>query len=624
MCGIVGVWYFDRERVADPAVLRAMADSIIHRGPDEDGFDVEGHVGLGMRRLSVIDLATGTQPFYSDDRSKAIVFNGEVYNFRDHRPTLERAGFRFRSNGDTEVVLRLYEQHGESFLEHLNGMFGLAIRDRSDDSLLLARDRVGIKPLYWYRDEEKLVFASEQRAILAHPGVVAELDRDILPMFLRFGFTPAPYTLLKGIRKLQPGHFLRVKGREVLEHRYWNVSYADKLTAPVSEVKEELYALLENAVDYQLVSDVPLGAFLSGGMDSSSIVHMMRERGVERISTYNIGYGAQYGVHDESADARVLARDYGTEHHEIQVGAELVGSMEHLVDHLEEPLADSSFLVTYKVAELARKTVTVILSGVGGDELFGGYRRYLGPRIQRFADMVPAAMRRHLLLPALNALPSDRSHSLWNNVRLVKAYLAASDLPPARQYGKLTSVLGAEVLAGGQADNHAADAYLESTFAACDGDDPLDRIMYFDLKSSLAEQLLLLSDKMTMAVSLEARVPYLDHRIVEFAARIPGQMKIRGTDLRFIQKESLRGRLPDYVFNRKKKGFGAPIGAWLRDGLRENVAELLGEQRLREQGIFDPDAVRTVVDDHYARVEDHTDQLLALLTFQYWHRGVLG
>jgi len=623
MCGIVGVHYFDRSRVVSEAELEAMNATIVHRGPDDAGTATFGHSGIGMRRLSIIDLGGGHQPIYSPSRRQAIVFNGEAYNYRERRAELEATGTRFTTHSDTEVVLHLYLAHGDAFLDRLNGMYGLAIWDDERDRLLLARDRIGIKPLYYYQDAEKLVYASEIKAILAHPGVHAELATENLPLYLRYGFTPAPASLFRGIHKLAPGHLLSVENGAISIRQYWNVSYRDKLTGSSDEIAEELYALLKSSVSYRMIADVPLGAFLSGGMDSSSIVHLMRDLGTPDISTYNIGYGSAFAEHDESSEAREIAAHYQTDHHEILAEPDVRELFPSLIRGMDEPIADSSFVVTYLVSRLARESVTVILSGVGGDELFGGYRRYFNVELNRLWHRIPGPLRRHLLAPAIGALPADRNNRLLNYFRLAKGFARNSELPAEQHYHETISILERDVLRDAASPGEAAFDPFTAALGECDAADLLDRIMYFDLKTSLPEQLLLLTDKMSMACSLEVRVPYLDYRVVEFAARIPTQLKIHGRTLRHIQRHTFRDRLPASVLSRRKRGFGAPIGAWLRDDLREMIGDLLGEARLREQGLFEPAAVSRLIDAHMKMRIDGTDALLALLTFQLWYDAYL-
>lgn len=621
MCGIVGIYHFDSEHPVSEADLQAMADRIVHRGPDDAGYYVEANVGIGIRRLSVIDIGGGHQPIYTPDGRHVIVFNGEVYNFQEEREKLKRRGHVFGTHTDTEVVLHLYAEYGLGFTDHLNGMFGLAIWDRTERELIIVRDRIGIKPLYYYRDDRKLLFASEIKAILAYPGIRAELDLEGLGAYLRYGFTPPPYTLFKGIRKLAPAHRLTLRGRTVDEAEYWRLSYSAKFTESELELKERLYDLLADSVRRQMIADVPLGAFLSGGIDSSGIVHLMREIASGPVSTYSIGFGEGYEAYNELDAANRFARDYHTAQHEIVVQPEVTSLFPKLVAALDEPVADSSFLVTYLVAKLARETVTVILSGVGGDELFGGYRRYLNVTLNRYLRLVPRWIRTGMIEPLLARLPVDRNSPILNVFRLARAYCATADLPVAEQYGRYTQLINSEFARELAPRSAAVEDYYSRHFRECGSDNLLDKLTYFDLKMSLPEQLLMLTDKMTMAVSLEARVPYLDHRVVEFSAKLPAHMKVKGTKLRYLQKETFRGRLPDYVYAQRKKGFGAPVGVWLRRELRDLVESVFGASYLKSQGIFSPASVRRLVDDHFSQRQDNTDQLLALAAFQLWFRN---
>jgi asparagine synthase (glutamine-hydrolysing) len=620
MCGIVGVYYFDPSRQVQADHLRLMTTQIRHRGPDDDGSYASNNIGLAMRRLSIIDISGGHQPIFSKDKKSVIVFNGEVYNFKELRSILEKKGHVFTTHTDTEAVLRCYEEYGDEFLEYLNGMYGLAIWDQARNHLIVARDRIGIKPLYYYHDHEKIIWASEIKAILAYPEINAALDMEGLSAYFNYGFTPAPHTLFKNIKKIPPAHYLSITNQKFQVTKYWNISYKEKYSGSENELSEDLYALLKSAVDYQLVADVPLGAFLSGGIDSSSIVHLMKELTNRTTSTYSIGFGDEFEVFNELDAARRFSGDYGTDHHEILVKPDTADLFPKLIYMLDEPLADSSFIMTYLVSKLARESVTVILSGVGGDELFGGYRRYLNVRLNKYIRNIPSTVRSKVLLRILEAIPSDRNNTLYNYVRLAKAYLATSNYPPYQQYSKYTSIFDPDI------SELLTDSYLSINnfhqyyFDDCDSSDLLDKLLHFDLKTSLPEQLLMLTDKMSMAASLEARVPYLDHRLVEFAARIPERLKIKGFQLRYIQKDAFRGRFPNYVFKQKKKGFGAPIGSWLRHELKEMMFDLLNEESLNKQGLFSAKVVQQIITEHFSLRYDHTDRLLALLTFQLWHK----
>ncbi len=625
MCGIVGAYHFDSQRAVSRFDLESMADAIVHRGPDDSGYYVERNVGLAMRRLSIIDLEGGRQPIFSADNTKAIVFNGELYNYREEAINLDARNYPRTTKSDTEVVMGLYSEYGIECLQRLNGMFGFAIHDQATRQLHLVRDRIGIKPVYYYLDNEKLVFASEIKAILRYPGVTAELDVEALPVYMKYGFLPAPKTLFKRISKLPPAHRLMIKGNAVSIERYWEVSYADKFTANEHELLEQLDEILKSAVELQLIADVPLGAFLSGGLDSSGIVHLMREHNVNPISTYSIGFGPEYGMHDESKDAALFAAEYETDHHSIIATPNIESLIPNLVRMLDEPLADSSFVVTYLVSELASESVKVILSGVGGDEIFGGYRRYLFTTLDKYYSRFPSSLTAGILPRLAERIPADRNNWLLNNLRLIKSYVTNSTQDPMQQYVGYVSLLKEDQI-DAYMKNHVAGATgtLNSDLNRSDARDVLDMVMDFDLKHSLPEQLLMLTDKMTMAKSIEARVPYLDHRLVEFMARTPTEMRVKGFKLRHLQKQYLKSRIPSYVIDRKKKGFGAPFGGWIRRDLADMVHDYLNADRLTRQALFDPRIMTHAIDEHMSKKQDHTDFILANLSLQIWIDEYLG
>ena len=499
MCGIAGVYYFKPGSHATVESLKSMTDKMIHRGPDDEGFFCRDHVGLGMRRLSIIDLAGGHQPIYSQDRTKVIVFNGEAYNYRENRKNLEDQGCLFSTNSDTEVVLQLFDRYGTDCFRYINGMFGFAVWDKSERILTIARDRIGIKPLYYYRDNEKLVFASEIKSILVFPGVAKELDRVSLAQYMKYGFTPGDQTLYKKIHKLPPASCLQVSEKGVSLKTYWRLSYAEKHQGTAEQISAELYELLQSSVAYRMIADVPLGAFLSSGIDSSSIVHLMHGLGANPVNTYTIGFGSGYQQYNEQETAGKFAGHYGTNHHEITVRPNVSELFPELIMALDEPLADSSFIMTYLVSKLARETVTVILSGVGGDELFAGYRRYLNVRLNHYNQKIPAFLREKFIWPAVSRLPEDRNHKILNLARLIKAYMRTASLPMPRQYLSYTSLMSDDMLEEMLVGDKAYIDYHHRLFSECDSNDLLDKLLYIDLKTSLPEQLLMLTDKMSMA-----------------------------------------------------------------------------------------------------------------------------
>ncbi len=619
MCGIAGFLYRDGGRPASPDLITAMCDVIAHRGPDDSGVFVDGPLGIGMRRLSIIDLAGGHQPMRTTDDRFTIVFNGEIYNHREVRARLEVEGYRFRTTSDTEVILNAYAAWGPASLEFLNGMFAIALWDSRERTLFLARDRAGIKPLYLYESLDGLWFGSEIKSLLATGEVPGELNGEALHYFLRYGYVPSSSSLLAGVRQLPPAHYMLVKDGQSTERAYWDVNYQVRDDLPEHEWPERVYSAFHAAVKRQLISDVPLGAFLSGGLDSSSIVSVMSDLASGPVSTYSIGFKGKDAFHSELDDARVVAQRFGTRHHEIVVEPDASTLVPRLVHHLDQPLADSSFLVTYMVSTLARQTATVIISGVGGDEVFGGYRRYLGPRLSRSYQRIPAVARR-LLANAATRVPVDRGSRVGNLARLGRGFLTGAELAPYEQYDDAVSMLpGDEVyrLAPGLVPSGELAAERRGYYDA-PNTDTTTRLMHLDLKTSLVDSLLLLTDKMTMATSLEARVPFLDHELIELVAQVPARLKIRGTQLRDLQRRAMRPHLPAEVFGRRKRGFGCPVGRWFREDLRDLVRDLLAPPSIRRDGLFDSAAVQQIVEAHEQRRADRTETLLALVTFQIW------
>ncbi len=629
MCGIVGIYNWDSEDRVDEQTIRAMCLPIVHRGPDDEGVHVDGRMGMGMRRLSIIDLAGGHQPIFSEDGQIAVVLNGEIYNFQELRRKLEAGGHRFRSRTDTEVLVHGYEQWGDDLPRKLNGMFAFCIWDARQRRVVLARDRIGIKPLYVYRDHKRIAWASEIKALLTLPGVRAELDEAALLRFLTFGYVPAPRTLFRGITKMSPASVVTLQDGKEAADTYWNLPFHSQ-NRSTEDWCEELRSLLDDAVRCRLMSDVPLGAFLSGGVDSSAIVATMHRLGVENISTYAIGFGRDDAFHSELDRARSVARAYHTDHHEIVVDPNVADLMAPLIHYLDEPFADTSFLVTYLVSKLARQTVTVILSGLGGDEVFAGYRRYLGPKIQHAYDWTPRFVDRGMIRPLARRLPVDRG-SRWKSLfRHARGFLDGVDLPPPERYqgyvGILSNGSGRTLLAPDLVKLHDAQQPddVAAHYRQTRGSSSINRMLYADLKTSLVDSLLTFTDKMSMAVSLEARVPLLDHRLIELAARIPPELKLRGlTGMKYIFKRAVSDRLPDHILHGRKMGFGTPISRWFRTSLRPLLEDTLSTSQLTRRGYFNPAAVRQLIDDHMQQRADNSEHLLTLLTFEMWHQTFL-
>ena len=624
MCGIYGILQLDGH-TADPALLRRMGRITVHRGPDDEGFHVDGACGIGMRRLSIIDLAGGHQPLSNANGTVWLVCNGEIYNFRELRRELEARGHRFKTGSDSEVIVHAYTEYGDAFVEKLNGMFGFALWDASRKRLILGRDRLGVKPLYVYRDAHRIAFASEAKALLALPGVSAEIDEAALRSYLDLGYVAAPHCLFRGIEKLPPATLLVAEGRRVAQQRYWRIPHTTDRNVTEGEWVEQVRERIRESVRMQMVSDVPIGAFLSGGIDSSAVVGLMAAQSAQPINTYAIGFkgAAADEYYNELPYARRVAERFGTHHQEIVVRPDVVSLLPRLLWHMDEPLADTAFITTYLVSEFARRDVTVILSGVGGDELFGGYRRYLGNHYQSYFDHLPAWLRRTASAVG-GRLPSDRHSPLLNLSRLAKGFLESVELPFDERYRAYVQVFPPEevgrLLRG---DAASGPDMIGSAFRDVHGSDALNRMLAVDAQTQLPDDLLLLTDKMSMAVSLECRVPLLDHELVELAARMPQEVKIRGGRLKHVLKEAVADLLPRDILDRKKRGFGTPMGAWLKNDLKPLVRDLLSEAAVERRGLFRYPAVQALIASHEANRVDGTDRLLALLNLEVWSRMYL-
>lgn len=625
MCGIFGI--VNLTPGSDPAhsLMERMGRIIEHRGPDDDGFYYGRGVALGMRRLSIIDVVGGHQPISNEDGTIWIVLNGEIYNFKSLRERLEKSGHVFRTNSDTEAIVHLYEQDGLDFVQGLRGMFGLALWDSKRERLIIARDRIGEKPMYIRREPHRLLFASEVKAILEDSEIPRRVNLDALREYLALGYVPAPATMFEGIDKLHAGHMLVIEKGQVRDHEYWDVRFDRTENRSEGEWIEQVREKLQETIRSQMVSDVPLGAFLSGGVDSSAIVAAMARASDRPVKTYSIGFEGEDSFYNELPYARIVADKFHTEHHEIIVKPQVAELLPKLVWHLDEPIADSAFITTYLVSKMARESVTVILSGVGGDELFGGYRRYLGDELRRYFGRLPAIIRNKVLPGILSKLPQDR-HSNWkNNIRYASAFVNSAGWDIAARYSSYVTAFAPEVRARllretAHSEDNAASEVLLSYFAKAKGWDSLHQIIYVDLKTSLPNDLLALTDRMSMAASLECRVPLVDAELIELTARMPANLKVRGMTMKYLLKKALEPWLPSEILHRKKRGFGAPMGSWLRRDLETLLADTLNEDQVRRRGFFDPRVVNEIIAAHRAQISDHTDHLLALINFELWCR----
>lgn len=623
MCTIYGVVPLNGEEAPAAEVADRLHAVTRHRGPDDAGVYRDHDVLLGAGRLAIIDIAGGHQPVHNEDRTVWAVHNGEIYNFRELRLRLEERGHRFASHVDTEVIVHAYEEYGDEFLTHLSGMFALAVWDRREKRLLAARDRLGIKPLYYLHQGGLLAFASEMKALLALPGVAVDIDPTALRQYLSLGYVPAPLCMVAGVRKLPPASVLIAEGGRVDVERYWRWRPP---TATVTDETEWIAAVrdgLERAVVRQLVSDAPLGAFLSGGVDSSAVVAFMARNMSSPVRTYSIGFAESHAArfYDELPHARRVARHFGTRHREMILRPDMVRFIPHLLWHLDEPVADSAFLTTYLVARLAQEDVKAALSGLGGDELFGGYVRYLDEYFSRMYRRLPQTIRQRVLLPLGRHLPSDR-HSRWRNVsRLARRFILSDGLPAEQRYRAMVQVFDDDSITRlCRVDGDAGDDALDSAFERCRDGDWLQRILRVDAETQLPDDLLMLTDRMTMAASVECRVPFLDDDLVDLAGQMPSHLKIRGHRKKYVLTKALEGILPSDILRREKRGFGAPLGEWLRNELAPLTAHLLSADCVERRGLLDPRAVNEVVVAHAGRDNDQTDQLLTLVHLEIWCR----
>ncbi len=604
-------------------MIGQMCDLIEHRGPDDQGSLVENGVALGMRRLAIIDLATGRQPISNEDGSIWIVFNGEIYNFRELRELLLARGHRLRTRADTETIVHLYEDEGERCVERLRGMFAFAIWDRRERKLFLARDRVGKKPLHYTIANQTLVFGSEIKSILQYPGVEREVNLQAISDFLSFGYVPDPATAFVGVSKLPPGHTLTFKDGHVRVRRYWNFDYSgDPASQSVRrpEAREEDYVerlreLISESVRVRLESEVPLGAFLSGGIDSSVVVATMAREMGRPVKTFSIGF-SDAGF-DELHYARIAARRLNTDHHEFVVNPDVCRLVEEIVWHHDEPFADVSSIPTYVVSKMAREHVTVALSGDGGDEVFGGYERYVVDRRRRLYDRIPAFLRGGL---------AHISRSLPQGA-YGKRFLRNISLEPAARYVDSVTYFDRDA----QLDLFSEDARralagydpserFEKSFAEPSSSSRLDHLLYLDSKTYLPGDILVKLDRMSMANSLETRAPLLDHRLIEFAQTIPASLKLRGLETKYIFKRAAAGLIPDEIIHRPKQGFDVPIRRWFNNELRELLDDTLNDRRARERGDFDHRSVLSILDEHRRGVRDRSRHLWGLLTLELWRR----
>lgn len=627
MCGIAGVLYRDETRPVDPAVLAGMSQALAHRGPDGEGFFQESGVGLVHRRLAIIDLEGGKQPLGNEDGSIQVVFNGEIYNYQELTAWLERRGHRFQTRSDTEVLVHLYEEEGENLVQRLRGMFAFALWDRPRRRLLLARDRVGIKPLYVYQDGEKLLFASELKGILAYPGLSLDLDLAALEDYFAFGMVLGPRSIFRGVEKVDPAHVWVTEGISWnhQRRRYWQLKFEPEEHLSVTEWQEAIRAKLAESVRLHLIADVPVGAFLSGGMDSSIIVASSAGATQGALQTFSMGF--EDAAVSELPYAREVAKRHQTAHVEQLVTPDSTALLEELTQFYDEPFADSSAIPTYLVSKLAAKSVKVVLSGDGGDEAFGGYRRYAH-------DLNEAAIRRRLpvwvrgalgpvarLWPKADWLPRPmRLKTLLTNLSLEGNAAYANTLqlcrPPLRR-----RLLHADVVQ--QLNGHDPAEAVQTAFSQVASDDPLAGMIAADVSTLLPDDYLVKVDRASMACGLEVRPPMLDHELLELSARIPSRWKVHRGQTKWILKEAYADRLPDTILRRPKQGFEIPLNAWLRGPLRARFEGEVLKQGSPVEGIINQKLIRELFQSHQRGIGQHGPILWSVLVLSAWAKRYL-
>lgn len=640
MCGIAGWINLKQSDSNDGAesVLHSMCETIVHRGPDSEGLWLDDTAALGMRRLSIIDLKTGDQPVFSEDKSVIVMMNGELYNYREVRGELVKKGHKFTTKSDTEILPHLYEEYGDGLLEHVNGMYAFSLWDATRKKLIIARDRFGEKPLYHGVFDGKLIWASELKAILAHPAVKPELDLDALRHYVSFDYVPAPMSIFKGIKKLPAAHVLTVENGDVRTRRYWDISWSP--TSPtnfslskksngsgaasnlsLTDSAEELHDLLSDAVRMRLVSDVPLGILLSGGIDSSTVAAFAVQHATERVKTFSIGF--EEDSFDESKYARKVAKHLNTEHYEDKLSATTAGDLiSEIGKWLDEPMSDGSLIPTVLLSKFVRKHVTVALGGDGGDELFAGYPMYYAHTVASKYLAIPSIIRSGLIAPIVNSLPVSTNNLSFDYK--AKRFVRAAKFDDVERhhswFGSFSidqhkKLFSKEVIAQTDADIYHGVRELVSK---SDAKNVIEKMQYADINFYLAEDILTKVDRAAMSVSLETRAPFLDPRVGQFAASIPVEFKLKGKNGKVILKEAMKDLLPHDILHRPKKGFGIPIAEWLKGRLNPLMHEMLAPERLMKQGLFNADYVLQLIREHESGKASHHKELWTLLVFQLW------
>lgn len=623
MCGICGKAAIDNGHSVHSVVVKRMMDALYHRGPDEEGIYVDDRAVLGHRRLSIIDLNTGHQPISNEDRTIWVVYNGEIYNFRELKEQLAKNGHVFSTNTDTEVIVHLYEQYGEECVSRLRGMFAFALWDQRKKRLFLARDRVGIKPLYYVLTSDSLIFASEIKALLVDPSVRREVDPEVIDTFLTYLYAPGSDTLIRGIKRVPPGHYLILENGKVTLNQYWDLNFeSDHRNGNYKLAAEELTDLLRKTVQDHMISDVPVGILLSGGVDSTGVLSFVVEQTAHDVKTFTIGFNDEHFA-DERVYARIAAQRFGSEHHEMTITPQdFLEFLPRYVWHMEEPVCEPPAVALYYVSKMAREHVKVLLSGEGGDEAFGGYQNYRNmlwlERLKQMGQTWQSVGKRILSeCGRVRCLRRFEKYSFMMNAPLEDYYYSRTAGPFSFFNRSKPKLYSKEF--GQKMRNGCSTKYVQDLFAHMAGEPALNKMLYVDTKTWLPDDLLLKADKITMANSLELRVPLLDHRLLEFAAGLPASYKVRNFTTKYILKRALDGRIPKEIVNRKKTGFPVPVESWFKNELRDFVCGILTDRRTLERGYFDKSFLQALINDG-SRSGDHVPEMFCLLTLELWHR----
>ncbi|MCZ6594900.1 MAG: asparagine synthase (glutamine-hydrolyzing) [Bacteroidetes bacterium] len=623
MCGIAGLVYSNSNRQVDPTLLERMCAAIYDRGPDDQGFHIDDNVGLGMRRLSIIDLQTGHQPIYNEDGTVVVVFNGEIYNFLELRQLLLRRGHKFKTSTDTEVIVHLYEDYGESCVDKLRGMFAFALWDIRNQKLLLARDRLGVKPLFYRVDSERIIFGSEIKSILQDKSIPRSVDLSGIDQMMSYGYLVPPTTCFQGIHELPQASILIYKDGQTSIKRYWDLNFEVCESYDEEISCEQLLELLHESVRLRMISDVPLGALLSGGIDSALIVALMSQISDEPVKTFSIGFGDS--TFTELPYAKEISELYKTDHYEFVIKPEVIEILPKLIQHHDMPFYDSSAIPTYYVCKMAREHVTVVLSGDGGDELFAGYNLYRADKAAGYYQKFPRWLRNYVISPLAKMVPESTQYI--NKGRVLREFIRAASFDPEKRYTRWVSKVKEEMryrlydapqlvkTLNNDSDQHIIDLFHRQPKAT-----HLNRMLYVDINTELAGDVLVKVDRMSMASSLEVRSPLLDHNLYEFAAKLPDQAKLKGFTTKYLLKKLSKKFLPKNYLKRPKRGFSVPLDRWFREELADYVREILFEPVTRTRGYFNQDVVEQLVENHIKGPIGYGREIWMLLTIELWHR----